>query len=324
MSPAQLLLQQLANGLTIGAIYALIALGYTMVYGVIQLINFAHGEVFMVGAYVALTVLLGLGLPAASEAQAGIGSSGALVGVIVACGAVAMAACGLLGVGIERIAYRPLRPRPADTTSRGGQPHRLAALITAIGVSFFLQNAVMLLYGAMDRRFPPAIPSIHWQLGGVTITLMQVIIWVTSGLLMVALQGLVMWTTLGRAMRATAQDPTACWLLGIPVDRIIAITFVLGSSVAAVGGMLFGLYYNTINFHDGYLTGLKAFTAAVLGGIGNIPGAMVGGLALGILEALGAGYLSAQWKNVFAFVVLVGLLLFKPTGLLGERVADRA
>ena len=306
MTAWQLLAQQLANGLTIGAIYALIALGYTMVYGVIQLINFAHGEVFMVGAYLALTVLLVVGTNAAV--------AGPLpVGLILLCAIAAMLGCGLLGAGMERIAYRPLRDAP-----------RLAALITAIGVSFFLQNAVMLLYGATDQHFPALIPSIRWDLGGTTITLLQVIIWISSGALMVALQALVMFTKLGRAMRATAQDPKACWLLGIPVQQIIAVTFVIGSCLAAIGGMLFGLYYNTINFHDGYLTGLKAFTAAVLGGIGNIPGAMIGGLVLGMLEGLGAGYLSAQWKNVFAFVVLVGLLLFKPTGLLGERVAERA
>ena len=306
MTGWQLLLQQLANGFTIGSIYALIALGYTMVYGVIQLINFAHGEIFMVGAYLVLTMLLVLGLT-----HPLVGT--ALAGVVILCGIVATAGCGLLGLGMERLAYRPLRQAP-----------RLAALITAIGVSFVLQNGVMLLYGATDRHVPQLIPPIRWQLGGTTVTILQVIIWVTSALLMCSLHGLVMWTRLGRAMRATLQDLTACRLLGIPVDRVIAVTFAIGSSLAAVGGMLFGLYYNTINFHDGYLTGLKAFTAAVLGGIGNIPGAMVGGLVLGLLEGLGAGYLSAQWKNVFAFIVLVVLLLCKPTGLLGERVAERA
>ncbi len=302
MTPLQLFGQQLANGLTLGAIYALIALGYTMVYGVIQLINFAHGEVFMVGAYVALTVLLlcqGLTLP--------------WWVLLLLCGAGAMIGCAALGFLIERAAYRPIRHAP-----------RLNAFITAIGMSFLLQNAIMLLYGATDRRFPAAVPLVHWDVGGVTISLMQVIVWAGSGLLMVGLHLFVMRTTLGRAMRATAQDLTACALLGIPVHRIIAATFVIGSALAAVGGLLFGLHYNTINFHDGYLVGLKAFTAAVLGGIGNLPGAMVGGIVLGLLEGLGAGYLSAQWKNVFAFVVLVILLLCKPTGLLGERVAERA
>lgn len=306
MTALPLFLQQLANGLTIGAIYALIALGYTMVYGVIQLINFAHGEVFMVGAYLALSILLLFGI---TQSMTGFG----LFGILFLCAALAMGGCALLGFLIERAAYRPLR-----------NSSRLAALITAIGVSFFLQNAVMLLYGATDRRFPALIPSVRWEIFGATVTLLQLVIWTASGLLMGLIQFLVMSTRLGKAMRATAQDPRACLLVGIPVNRIIAATFVIGSALAAVGGMLFGLYYNTLNFHDGYLTGLKAFTAAVLGGIGNIPGAMVGGIILGILEGLGAGYLSSQWKNVFALVVLVGILLFRPTGLLGERVADRA
>ncbi|MBI4004476.1 MAG: branched-chain amino acid ABC transporter permease, partial [Candidatus Omnitrophica bacterium] len=288
--------------LTLGAIYALIALGYTMIYGVVQLINFAHGEVFMVGAYLALSVILlfsSLGLP--------------WWVLLALCSLGAMGGCALLGLAIERAAYRPIRKAP-----------RLNALITAIGMSFFLQNALMLLYGATDRQFPSLIPLVRWNVAGVTMTLMQVVVWTSGAVLMAGLQLLVMSTKLGKAMRATAQDLTACALLGIPVNRIIAVTFMIGSAFAAMGGVLFGLNYGTINFHDGYLTGLKAFTAAVLGGIGNIPGAMIGGLILGMLEGLGAGYLSAQWKNVFAFVILVVLLLFKPRGLLGERVAERA
>ncbi len=302
MTSLQVFLQQLANGLTLGSIYALIALGYTMVYGVIQLINFAHGEVFMVGAYVTLMLVLlisPLGLPW-------------WVALIV-CALGAALICGALGGLAEQFAYRPIRRAP-----------RLNALITAIGLSFFLQNALMLIFGATDRQFPSVIPFVRWNVGGVTLTLMQVIVWASSAALMAGLQALVMRTKLGKAMRATAQDRTACALLGIPVDRVIRLTFVIGSMLAAVGGMLFGMNYGTINFHDGYLTGMKAFTAAVLGGIGNIPGAMVGGLVLGLLEGLGAGYLSSQWKNVFTFLILVALLLFKPTGLLGERVAERA
>ncbi len=306
MTPLQLFLQQLANGLTLGAIYALIALGYTMIYGVIQLINFAHGEIFMVGAYASLTLVLAVG-------SSPLAMSAPWWAVLLLCGGGAMAACGILGVLIERTAYRPIRQAP-----------RLNALITAIGMSFVLQNAIMLIYGAIDKQYPNPIPLIRWNLGGVTVTLMQLVVWVAGGLLMLGLQALVMSTKLGTAMRATAQDLKACALLGIPIDRIIAVTFMIGSAFAAMGGTLFGLNYGTINFHDGYLVGLKAFTAAVLGGIGNIPGAMVGGVVLGLLEGLGAGYLSAQWKNVFAFVVLVVLLLFKPTGLLGERVAERA
>jgi branched-chain amino acid transport system permease protein len=182
----------------------------------------------------------------------------------------------------------------------------------------------MLLYGATDRRFPPLIPSVRWTVAGLSFTPLHVLVWCSAGALMCGLQALVMGTQLGRAMRATAHDPKACALLGIPVNRIIAITFMLGSALAGVGGMLFGLSYNSVNFHDGYLIGLKAFTAAVLGGIGNIPGAMVGGLVLGVLEGLGAGYVSSQWKNAFAFIVLVALLMCKPTGLFGERVSDRA
>ena len=302
MTPLQLFLQQLTNGLTLGAIYALIALGYTMIYGVVQLINFAHGEVFMVGAYAALSAVL---VASAAHAPWWV--------VLLAASGVAMVCCGILGLAIERAAYRPLRQAP-----------RLNALITAIGVSFFLQNAVMLLYGATDRQFPSLVPLAHWGFGGVTLTTMDAVVWMSSGVLMIGLQVLVMSTKLGMAMRATAQDLKACALLGIPVDRIIALTFLIGSALAATGGTLFGLKYGTINFHDGYLMGLKAFTAAVLGGIGNIPGAMVGGIILGLLEGLGAGYLSAQWKNVFAFLILVVLLLCKPTGLLGERVAERA
>lgn len=301
MTASAVFLQQLANGLTLGAIYALIALGYTMIYGVIQLINFAHGEVFMVGAYLGLSclTLLGFSMPWGL--------------MLLLCGAVATAGCSVLGLLMERVAYRPIRQAP-----------RLNALITAIGLSLVLQNAIMLLYGPTDRQFPNPIPLIRWQVAGASVTLMQVVVLAVAAALMFGLQRLVMSTRLGTAMRATAQDLQVCLLLGIPVHRIIAATFALGSGLAAVGGVLFGMHYGTINFHDGYMVGIKAFTAAVLGGIGNIPGAMVGGLVLGLLEGLGAGYLSSQWKNVFAFVILVMLLLFKPTGLLGERVAERA
>jgi branched-chain amino acid transport system permease protein len=302
MSPLQLFFQQLLNGLTLGAIYALIALGYTMVYGVIRLINFAHGEVFIAGAYLALTVLLALSAAAWPWWL-----------LLAAAAAGAMAGCAGIGMAMDAVAYRPIRSSP-----------RLNAFITAIGMSFFLQNALMLIYGATDRQFPSLIPSRRWEVGGVTVTLMQVTVWVASGALMVGLRALVMRTRLGTAMRATAQDLVACALLGVPVHRIIAVTFAVGSALAGLGGLLFGLTYGTINFHDGYLMGMKAFTAAVLGGIGNIQGALVGGLVLGLLEGLGAGYFSAQWKNAFAFVILVLILLVKPTGLLGERIGERA
>jgi branched-chain amino acid transport system permease protein len=273
-----------------------------MVYGVIQLINFAHGEVFMVGAYATMAFILALG---ALDLPWWV--------LLPLCGIGAVLVCAVLGVTAERLAYRPIRQAP-----------RLNALITAIGLSFFLQNLLMLVFGATDRRFPAVMPLVRWDLGGVSVTLMQTVVWASSALLMGGLHVLVASTKLGKAMRATAQDRSTCSLLGICVDRIIGVTFAIGSMLAAVGGTLFGMTYGTINFHDGYLTGMKAFTAAVLGGIGNIPGAMVGGLVLGLLEGLSAGYLSSQWKNVFTFLILVGLLLFKPTGLLGERVAERA
>ena len=295
-----LFLQQLLNGLTIGAVYALIALGYTMVYGIIQMINFAHGEIFMIGAYVGLTVFLAAG--------AGAGGPFWLAAGLLCAAAV----CALLGLAVERVAYRPLRSAP-----------KLSVLITAIGVSFFLQNAVMLTYGAQDRYVPEVLSVKQLGGAGVAVTPMQGVIFAVSFLLMVGLQAIVYGTRLGRSMRAVAQDPLAARLMGILVDRVIAITFAIGSALAGVGGVLFGVYYSTINFHDGYMTGIKAFTAAVLGGIGNIPGAMLGGLLLGLLEGLGAGYISSQWKNVFAFAILVILLLFRPRGLLGERVAER-
>jgi len=300
----ELFLQQLLNGLTIGAVYALIALGYTMVYGTLQMINFAHGEVFMVGAYLGLSVMLAFGLAAPAP-----GGAAWLVLVIAA----AAIGCALLGLFIERVAYRPLRKAP-----------KLSVLITAIGVSFFLQNAVMLFYGAQDRYVPELLPARRMGEGAVSVTPMQGVIFAVSILLMAGLQWVVHGTKFGRGMRAVAQDPLAARLMGIPVDRVIAMTFAIGSALAGVGGVLFGSYYSTINFHDGYLVGLKAFTAAVLGGIGNLPGAMLGGLLLGLLEGLGAGYISAQWKNVFAFAVLIGVLLIRPHGLLGERLAERA
>lgn len=303
MSGQAVLLQQLLNGLTIGAVYALIALGYTMVYGIIQLINFAHGELFMVGAYLGLTALL-----VAGDA---LGGPGPLAGA--AMGMAAMAGCAALGWCVERVAYRPLRRAP-----------QLTALITAIGISFILQNAVMLLYGARDRHVPNPFPGVLISWGGVTVTATQGLIAAAALLTMVGVHGLVRRTRLGQAMLATAQDPVAAQLMGIPISRVIAATFMIGSGLAGLGGVLFGIQYSTINFHDGYLTGLKAFTAAVFGGIGNAPGAMVGGVALGLLEGLGAGYLASQWKNVFAFLVLVVLLLFRPQGLLGARVAERA
>ena len=293
MTWQEILLQQLINGLTIGMIYALIALGYTMVYGILGLINFAHGEIFMVGAYLGLSALLVSDQPHSVFILSLIGT-------------------GILGLLIERFAYRPLRDAP-----------RLAPLITAIGVSFVLQNGVMLIYGPFDKSFPTLFTVKKFPWRSVTVTNLQILIWFLSLFLMLGLHLFIQKTKTGKAMRALADDRPAASLMGISVNGIISITFLIGSALAGIGGVMFGMYYGTINFHDGYLAGLKAFTAAVLGGIGNIPGAMVGGVLLGLLEGLGAGYLSSEWKNVFAFVILILLLLFKPSGLLGERVVKK-
>ena len=305
MESYQIFLQQIINGLAIGVIYALIALGYTMVYGVIQLINFAHGEVFMVGAYLGLSLLSLLNLPAEP-------SWGTLAWVVPLLIVGSALGCGFLGLLIDRVAYRPVRNAP-----------RLVPLITAIGVSFVLQNVVMLVYGAADKSFPALVPPIRFTWLNTSITLLQIFILAVSFLLMIALHLFVTRTRWGKAMRACSDDRIAARMVGIPVNKTIAMAFFIGSCMAGAGGVLFALYYNTINFHDGYLAGLKAFTAAVLGGIGNIPGAMVGGILIGLLEGLGAGYLSAEWKNVFAFAILIVILLVRPSGLLGERVARK-
>lgn len=299
----ELFLQQLLNGLTIGMVYALIALGYTMVYGVIQLINFAHGDVFMVGAYLALSVVW-LFLSFLSGAPFWV--------MLPAVFILSMAGAALLGAAVEKIAYKPLRSSP-----------KLTALITSIGVSFFLQNAVMLIYGSKEQNVPEVIPVTRFSLGAFSFSLIQLIIFAVSVGLMIFLTWFVKSTKAGKAMRASSENTEAALLMGIPVNGIIRLTFVVGSALAAVGGALFGMYYGSINFHDGYLAGLKAFTAAVFGGIGSIPGAMLGGILLGVFEGLGAGYISSEWKDVFAFLLLGAVLIFKPSGIMGEHLPEK-
>ncbi len=301
MPKYQIFIQQLINGLTIGTIYALIALGYTMVYGIIKLINFAHGEVFMVGAFVGYAILMALGMMTGT-------APGFLPAALLLVFVGAMSACGLLGVTVERSAYRPLRGAP-----------RLAGLITAIGVSILLQNVVMLIFGPQPEHFPNLIPGGRIRFGQASITGMQIFIVATSVALMLGLHWFIKFTRLGTALRATSQDARAAGLMGISVDRTIALCFFIGSVLAGAGGVIYGMYYTRINFYDGYLAGLKAFTAAVLGGIGSIPGAMFGGLTIGLVEALGAGYISSEWKDGFAFMILVLLLLFRPSGLAGRH-----
>ncbi len=306
------LTQQLINGLVLGSIYALVALGYTMVYGILELINFAHGEVTMFGAMICLAVIGAL-------ASNGSGVNGL---AIVALGLlVAIAVCAVLGFLIERVAYRPLRRAP-----------RLAALITAIGVSIVLQNLAMLIWGKQYITFPPLLPLLHYEIGGAVITNLQIFIVLLSCLLMAGLLMLIKRTRLGRAMRATAQAQDIAGLMGINVNTIISLTFVIGAALAAVAGVMVSAYYGLAHYHMGFMLGLKAFTAAVLGGIGNIAGAVLGGLLLGVIESLGAGYigtltggfLGSHYQDVFAFFVLIMVLVFRPSGLLGERVVERA
>ncbi|CAK0745805.1 branched chain amino acid/phenylalanine ABC transporter membrane subunit LivH [Gammaproteobacteria bacterium] len=306
----QILLQQIFNGLVLGSLYALVALGYTMVYGILELINFAHGEVVMLGAMVALTVL---------GALSGAGYSGVwTIGVALA---VAVPICVTTGLLIERVAYRPLRHAP-----------RLAPLITAIGVSIVLQNLAMIFWGRQYLSFPAVIDVQVYEWWGVSVTNVQLVMVALAATMMVGLLVLVGRTRLGRAMRAIAQNREVASLMGVNVNTVIAATFAIGSALAAVAGVLVSTYYGLAHYAMGFMLGLKAFTAAVLGGIGNIPGAMLGGLLLGVIESLGAGYigdltggfLGSNYQDIFAFFVLILVLIFRPAGLLGEQVAERA
>ncbi len=304
--------QQLVNGLVLGSIYALVALGYTMVYGILELINFAHGEVTMVGAMVALAVMGAL-----------LGVAPDLPGILVVIGGalVAIPACILLGYTIERVAYRPLRQAP-----------RLAPLITAIGVSIILQNVAMLIWGRQYIAFPPILPQATFQIAGAQVSALQIFIVLLSGIAMAGLWFMVQRTRLGRAMRACGESREIASLMGVDVNRIISTTFIIGSALAAVAGLMVSAYYGLAHYYMGFMLGLKAFSAAVLGGIGNLGGAVLGGLLLGVIEALGAGYigdltggfLGSHYQDVFAFLVLIAVLVFRPSGLLGERVAQRA
>jgi branched-chain amino acid transport system permease protein len=300
-------LQQLSNGVVIGATYALIALGYTMVYGIIQLINFAHGEIFMVGGFGGLALYLWV-LPDSVADKAYM-----LPLVFLA----AMLTSVVVAIIVERFAYRPLRRAP-----------RLAPLITAIGVSIFLQEAVRLYFpdAKSARPFPEYISKRNVGVGGVGLPIVAIFVIVTAVLLMIALQTFVKKSKTGKAMRATSQDPDTARLMGVDTDKIIVITFAIGAALAAVAGVMQGMRFVQVDFRIGFLAGIKAFTAAVLGGIGNITGAVLGGFVLGIVEVLASVYLlgGSAWKDVWAFVVLIGVLVFRPSGLLGERVATRA
>jgi len=301
--------QQTVNALSIGAIYALIALGYTMVYGIIELINFAHGDIFMLGAFLSVVFTGGL-----------LGQTGAVRDVIplllILVGAllVTMPVIGLLNVTIERLVYRPLRNAP-----------RLAPLITAIGVSFILQNFALQFAGSGDRAAPQVFP-LDWQipLGGARISVLSIFIFALAITLMVALQQFVARSRLGRAMRATAQDREASALMGVDLNQTIALTFLLGGALAAAAGVVWGLRFGFVRFDLGFNSGLKAFTAAVLGGIGNITGAVIGGFVIGFIENFSSALNFSRWSEFLVFMVLTFVLIFKPTGILGQASGDRA
>lgn len=295
MASLEVFLQQLINGISLGSIYALIALGYTMVYGIVQLINFAHGDIYMVGAYLGFFATAVLGW--------------SFVPALL----LAMVVCAILGMVIEKLAYTPLRNAP-----------RIAALITAIGVSLFLEYGMMLMVTPQVRTFPQVLPEVQYKLfGDLVITNRQIIILVVTVALMVLLQYIVHKTKIGKAMRAVSHDKQTAQLMGINVNKTISATFAIGSALAAAAGVLVGIYYNAINPLMGIMPGLKAFVAAVLGGIGIIPGAMTGGFLLGIVEAMVSGYGKSLYRDPVAFIILIIILIVKPAGLFGKNVREK-
>jgi branched-chain amino acid transport system permease protein len=301
-------LQTLVFGLADGAIYALVALGYTMVYGIIELINFAHGDVFTLGAYIGAALL---GFFATDESTF---TAGNLIGLVIVV-PVVMLIMGVINVGIERIAYRPLRSAP-----------RLAPLITAIGMSFFIEGIMFLWKGPATVHIPnllPQGPGYQTYIGGVFVTFKDVFVVVMAAILVALLAVFINRSKLGKAMRATAQDRDAAQLMGIDINRTIAATFFIGAFLAGAGGMIWGLYFNTISYNLGFRTGLIAFTAAVFGGIGNIPGAALGGMVIGLVAAFSDGYIGSKWTQVVVFGILIAVLVFRPTGLLGMRVPEK-
>ncbi|HZK02508.1 MAG TPA: branched-chain amino acid ABC transporter permease [Anaerovoracaceae bacterium] len=285
--------EQIINGLTLGSTYSLIALGYTMVYGILELINFAHSEIYMIGAFIGLMMVSVYKLPF-------------IVALLLG-----MAGSCLLGIIIEKIAYKPLR-----------NSNRIASLISAIGASIFLQNAVLMLAGPRARAFPANFNVTNLEFGGLRISSLQLIILLVSVFLMVGLHFLIQKTRLGQAMRATAQDKETAQLMGIKIDQVISFTFAIGSALGGAAGVLVGIYFDSVDPMMGFFPGLKGFVAAVLGGIGSVPGAMLGGLILGIIEMLGAVYIS-RYKDAIAFAVLIFILLLKPTGLLSRRIQEK-
>jgi branched-chain amino acid transport system permease protein len=303
----EVFVQQLINGLTLGSIYGLIAIGYTMVFGIIGMVNFAHGDVFMVSTFIALVTLL--------IVTTWIGISSVVIALFVVL-VVAMTLTSLVNWVIERLAYRPLRGS-----------FRLAPLISAIGMSIFLSNFVQVAQGPRNKSVPPLVQGEFILMDGgvyqVTLSYKQIIVWVVTGLLLAAFWYVVTRTALGRSQRACEQDQKMAALLGVNVDRTISITFIMGAALAAVAGTMYLMYYGVVNFNDGFVPGVKAFTAAVLGGIGSLPGAVIGGLLIGLIETLWSAYFSIDYKDVAAFAILAVTLIFLPQGILGRPDVEK-
>jgi branched-chain amino acid transport system permease protein len=306
---SDVLLQQVINGVSLGAMYALLALGFTMVYGIIELINFAHFNVFMVGSFFAMWILKLTGLVGQRVILTGLPLLGVLLLALVA----VMLFCGMLGVVIERAVLRPLR-------HVGGT----AAMITTIGVSYILFNIILLSQGAAALNFPNPMPKIVWKVAGADLHLREVLVWLIALLLMIGLNFFVRRTRMGKAMQATAQDQEAARMMGIEVDSVVMLTFFLGSALAGAAGLIFGLYYNFTSYVIGYTAGLRAFTAAVLGGIGSIPGAVLGGLCIGLTQSLGGQIVGVKWTDVIIFSILITVMVLRPSGLLGVRASQKA
>lgn len=296
------ILQQFINGVTVGGIYALIALGYTMVYGVLKMINFAHGDLCILGAFIGLTTL----------------TSGAFIGLptpvlLILAFLIAMIIVAIAGTLLDQFAYKPLR-----------KAHRLSAVVSALGASMLIENGIMLIWSPNVQVFPSnLLPNITWQIGGAYLSFVQLLIIACAFLLMAGLYFFVHHSRLGTAIRATAIDQDAARLMGINVNRVIALVFIIGPVLGAIGGLFIGLYYRQTYFTMGWSYGLNAFIAAIIGGIGNIPGAMLGGLVLGLFNAFAAGYISSSWQDAITFTLLIAILLVRPSGLLGERVAEK-
>ena len=309
MTLRDILLQQIINGLSLGAMYSLLALGFTMVYGIIELINFAHFNVFMIGSFIAMWALQLSGIVGQAHVLGGL----PLAGVLGMAFGSTMLLSGVLGVLIERIALRPMR-------NVGGT----AAMITTIGVSYILFNIILLSQGAAALNYPNPMPNVVWKVAGADLHLREVLVWLIALLLMLGLNFFVRRTRMGKAMQATAQDQEAARMMGIEVDSVVMLTFFLGSALAGAAGLIFGLYYNFTSYVIGYTAGLRAFTAAVLGGIGSIPGAMLGGILIGLIESLGGQLIATRWTDVIIFSILILVLVFRPTGLLGRLVPRKS